>query len=303
MIGTSIHPTRCTNHTPITRPTSEQATPNQKAVLVLIPPAGRVPLPPENGVRSVWRSMPVRMSLHSLKMLTAMCNATRPTAASRVRGHEKDPSHAAAAAPLATRVGGNNRKGARATPAKEPRVLMRRVYRQMAASGRRRQSIGFNLDDGIGHLRTIVDESLSNGLGDRVPLGNAQPAVDFDVEIDRQRRADVPRANRVRRFDTIDLEGQLLDPAAIRSRRSRHRRVGRAPAAGCATPPAGSGDTRQSHRPDRRSPTRVRSTRPRRQLPPGSMRSRPSGDATRWPPGQGSAPPALPPPSSGTAIP
>ncbi len=57
-----------------------------------MPPAGRVPLPPENGVRSVARSMPVRRSLHSLKMFTAMWSDTRPTSASSVRGHEKAPS-------------------------------------------------------------------------------------------------------------------------------------------------------------------------------------------------------------------
>ena len=48
------------------------ARPNVSAVRKPMAPFGSVPLPPENGVRSVARSMPVRMSLHSFKMLTAM---------------------------------------------------------------------------------------------------------------------------------------------------------------------------------------------------------------------------------------
>ena len=52
-------------------------------------PSGKVPEPPEKGVRTVRRSIPRRMSLHSLRALTAMCTATRPTNASKV-----DPQYA-----------------------------------------------------------------------------------------------------------------------------------------------------------------------------------------------------------------
>ena len=53
-----------------------------------IAPDGNVPLPPLNGVRCVRRSIPVFMSLASLKALTAACSATRPTSASSVASSE-----------------------------------------------------------------------------------------------------------------------------------------------------------------------------------------------------------------------
>jgi hypothetical protein len=75
-----------------------------------------VPLPPENGVRSVWRPIPVRMSDTSFRTLTPTWAATRPIRASTVRDQLNSPPYAAAAAPAATRVTGRSRNGARATP-------------------------------------------------------------------------------------------------------------------------------------------------------------------------------------------
>ena len=60
----------------------EPATPTPTAPRTDRAPEGIVPLPPLNGVLVVWRSMPERMSLASLKAFTAAWSATRPMTAS-----------------------------------------------------------------------------------------------------------------------------------------------------------------------------------------------------------------------------
>ena len=74
---------------------SDPTTPTVTAPRTLIAPEGSVPLPPLNGVRVVWRSMPVRMSLASLNAFTAACSATRPTSARRLAVSDAPPSDAA----------------------------------------------------------------------------------------------------------------------------------------------------------------------------------------------------------------
>ena len=71
-----------------------------------------------------------------------------------------------------------------------------------------------DLDQRVGDVWALLEKLATDGDRDGVPLADAEPAIDFYVQIHCQIRTDVSGAHRVRVLDTIDLQRELLDPPA-----------------------------------------------------------------------------------------
>jgi hypothetical protein len=79
--------------------------------------------------------------------------------------------------------------------------------------------VGLDLDQRIGHIGALFDQLAPHRNRDAVALAHAEPAVDFDVQVHGQVRADVPSAHRVCGLYTVDLQCELLDSPAVGSGR------------------------------------------------------------------------------------
>ena len=77
----------------------------------------------------------------------------------------------------------------------------------------------FDLYDGVDDVGPVFDERTPHRHGDGVTFIDSEPAVNLDVQIDRELCPDVAGADRVGRLHAIDGERNLLNLPPIADRR------------------------------------------------------------------------------------